>query len=944
MTNLKYIYSSIKNNNLAQFQKLTENLDLNSFVNNINENFLFYALDKGSYEISQYLIDKNPEFLLSKNKYLLTPFSNIVFNNNIKGLKCFLKIQNNFKIDMDKLVNLGGETYTVPLLAIEKLNKQNWKIFEILTESFWHSSNLSSKDLNGYNIVHKLAIDNKDYAISILKHLDDSLFYQSDSELNLTPIFYASQFSSFNLFKEILNKSNIQDKNLLNSNLIHAAIFNNDINVLKHLTSELSNININFLFEKNAYGDSPLMTAINNKNINAVNHLFKFYIDNKIDISDELIEYIKNFQKNPTLFKKYFQNITFDNIKNLLESDEKLTFLFSYVFFHFSEKDLIKIKKQLKLIDKISTKNIYFGHQLYSASILSKKDIAFKFDMLMNKFKILNSNKSEKYFSYDISSTSKLSFQNYDYQLFNKPTKVFSFISLLNTLPNNQLNDFIDKFNILNLLDNNDLVYLYFISIKKQNIGMLEKLRNNKYSTINENTFLIIQDLLGDYTFKEEQLLDLNVIFNTFPRKPSYLINNISNNYLNNKITSYLNNYVVMFQKNDSIKKELFLNILFDLYSKPIKDIEYFKFFLSNDNMIVLSFKNMTVDKINNLKLSNFLKKSLTNYFKRENPIFLLLQVASSSNIEKKELIDFILPYCTFNSSVFLYLKNKSNLNIDENIWTILFEKIESQNIKDLSYIYLNNTNIKNINIDFISDKINKNDIINYILSQEELDFNKLNLLMKKYSINSNDIFNNDLIYENIPLLDYCINENNKLMENVDYLNLLKIININTIDIDFQNNSLFNNSQLNLFFSFLSKNNGMIEISNKEIILNYFVNYLKNDNINHQVSIRIINTLLNTFEDSISKIDDSLLVDVCKHFILKNNILTNDEFNNIFSIIFDKKGNKLEFFNLLENEKDFKKNITYLPSKEQKVLFLNELKNDLKPIPQIKPIKKSFKI
>jgi len=173
---LKNVFRSIKKDNLEEFKKLTNNNKLINFKNKQKENLLFYSLQSGSINISQYIIESSPDLLLERNSFYLTPFSDLIYRDNKKGFNAFLQLSNIKNLPLGQIYEKGGEVYTIPLLAVEKLSKENWLIFEDLTKKFWNEKTLSAKDRLGYNIAHKIAMNNSEYAQNILDYLPKSIF------------------------------------------------------------------------------------------------------------------------------------------------------------------------------------------------------------------------------------------------------------------------------------------------------------------------------------------------------------------------------------------------------------------------------------------------------------------------------------------------------------------------------------------------------------------------------------------------------------------------------------------------------------------------------------------------------------------------------------------------------------------------------------------------
>ena len=69
---LKNVFRTIKKDNLEEFKKLTNNNKLINFKNKQKENLLFYSLQSGSINISQYIIESSPDLLLERKSLTMT--------------------------------------------------------------------------------------------------------------------------------------------------------------------------------------------------------------------------------------------------------------------------------------------------------------------------------------------------------------------------------------------------------------------------------------------------------------------------------------------------------------------------------------------------------------------------------------------------------------------------------------------------------------------------------------------------------------------------------------------------------------------------------------------------------------------------------------------------------------------------------------------------------
>lgn len=957
---LKKIYRAIKQDNLEEFIKLTKNVKLNTFKNKQKENLLFYSLQSASIKISQYIIENSPDLLLERNSFYLTPFSDLIYRDNKKGFNAFLQLSNIKNLPLGQIYEKGGEVYTLPLLAIEKLNKDNWVIFEDLTKKFWNTKTLSAKDRLGYNIAHKIALNNADYAKNILEFLPDDLFFQLDSEMGSTPFLTSVKFSSLSLIKEILKYSDITQTTLLGSNAVHLSIFNKDPLVLDFILNELKNYP-ETITSTNLYGDSSIMSAINNNNFKALEKLLPYYINQKKDLSEEIIHFIKTSPKNFSYFKTFMDKIYPENLKSLLENEEYKGFLFSYIFHYGTEQDIKDMENSFYWSSLENINDKFLNHQLFSSCVLGKKATTFKIKYLLNYSKsILTSFESQKVFTHN--DEVDLLFYNEDYSLFNKHSKISSFVSSLNTMPASQLLDLLKKTNIHHSFDYLDNLFLLSIGLRKNNKDLIDLVNLENIFEIKShfNSVLSIQDLLTNLRYNEE----LNPHFTTLISHLKISQTRLFHNYIddifssdNKEKISKIYNVLSLFSEHPSLKKDFIHLLIYRLTQTNEDQNDLLSLFVKNDKAVLSAIEVISEKQINKLKDNHFTKHILSVYGDRKILIDFFIKIARSSNAHKHEIMNFMLPKCILNNSSAKRLaKDIENNPIDNYGWLFIlknFPKNNSLNILIDSY-FSSKENFNQFSLDILEN-------INYFsLSTEDAIYNCfknfngkdnidiINFLLEKKSINFELVIKECFESLNFHPISYLITNNKINIDNINFNQFWDNFTVGDFFIDLQNENQFNSSALNNYFFFLEEQKNNISIEQLKKITESFSVWLEKTDTdkNNIAMIRAIHVFFKIFDERINELDENILLNLCST-VLKNNDLNNlslakQEYDDIFNIVFKNKEYDEEFFKKINNDEFFIENKNKLPDEQIKRLSYYSMKDKFS-IAENKP-KKTVKI
>lgn len=949
---LKKIFSEIKKDNIDNFKILLQDNKAIFYKNRQKENLLFYALQSGSLKISQYLIEQQPEFLLERNGYLLTPFTDLIYRNNHKGFNAFLNLSHLPNISLKQIYNKGGDVYTTPLLAVEKLSKENWIIFENLTKKFWDRKSLIAKDHYGYNIAHKIAINNADYASSILEYLPKELFSQLDSELGSTPFLTALKFSDLSLIKKFLHHSDIYQTTLLGSNAVHLSIFNQDVSILKFVLEQLKD-KPDLITSSNLYGDSPLMSAINNHNTEALGLLIPYYIEQDKDLSEEIIHFIKTSPKNFDKFKLFINKIKKENIQQLLNNEEYLGVLFSYIFHYGLESDIKDFEKMFfwNSLDKIQSK--FLNHQVYSSTILGKKSINYKINYLLQHKNFLTSTESQEVFvpNKDI----ELYFYNEDYRNFNKNSKISSFVSALNTMPGSQIVDLLKKTNFLTKADGLDKLHLLSIGLRKENKEILSHIiisENEIDVKRHMNCVLVMQDLLSDYEYNPLFQPYFNQLISCFKFKPTRLFHNYIDNILKsnseekmNKIYSVLS----LFKDFSEYKKDFIHLLIYRLTQTEDNQEELLSLFTKNDKAVLSALENIPTKHINKLKCNDFTKHMLSVYGERKNLIDLLIDIAHSNNINKYELMSFILPKCILNTSAAKRLANTIKTKpIDDYGWSYILDNFKTN--KSLHFLidsyFASQEKFEDYSQDIICMIDNISDTSKeYIYKKlitfkgSEEDFIILKSLENKMEFDIERIIQDSFSSKNFTLISYFIDKKNVDINNNSILfeKLWNTFDISNIFIDLQNKDKLTSESLNNFFEFLQLQKNNFSEENINNLTQNFINWIEKIDTpqNNIVMIRIMNIFFDIFQDKINIMNEPVLLDACK-IVIKNNELNNlnsaqEEYKEILNNIFTNKEYNDNFFKQINNNEFFTENKDKFPEEQLKRLHFYSLKDKYVP-------------
>jgi hypothetical protein len=586
---------------------------------------------------------------------------------------------------------------------------------------------------------------------------------------------------------------------------------------------------------------------------------------------------------------------------------------------------------------------------LFSSSVLGKKATTFKVKYLLNLSKnILTSLESQKVFTHN--NEADLVFYNEDYKLFNKNSKISSFVSSLNTMPASQLIDLLKKTNIHDSFDYLDKIFLLAIGLRKKSKEIIDLVKIDESYEIKPhfNSFLSIQDNLSELIYNEDLQPHFNELINNLKINPTRLFHNYIDKIFSANKDNKLNkiyNVLSLFSGNLSLKKD-FIHLLIYRLTQTTENQNYLlNLFVKNDKAVLSAIEVINEKQINRLKDNNFTRHILSVYGYRKNLIDFLIRIARSENVHKHDIMKFMLPKCILNNTTSKKVAKEIEKNpIDNYGWLFLlknFPKNNALNILTDSY-FSNKVNFHEFSLDILEN-------INYFSSSAEnsiyecfKNFNGkdnsevINFLLKNTEINFNIIIENSFENSNFNAISYLIKNKHIQLHDLNLDQFWDTFIVNNFFINLQNENEFNSTSLNNYFSFLDEYKQEISIEELQKISTKFFNWLeKNDTDENNIAmIRAIHVFLKIFNERINELDETLLLNICIT-VLKNNELNNlsvakkeyNDINDIFEIVFKNKEYDDEFFKKINTNDVFLNNKNKLPEEQIKRLSYYSMKD-----------------
>jgi hypothetical protein len=667
---IQQIYQFIKKDNLQAFlDTLNKNPSIIEFHNKKNENILFYALNKGSLSISQWLIEHYPSLFSEQNNEGLTPLSCLILHNDKEGFDCLEHIfSNKNQLLLQHTHAIASHYGPVIELAISKLDSHLWKKYESLCSSYWTTSQLSKTDENGYNLLHHIAFNNALHCKNLISRLPDNLYLQSNYQTGSTPFLIACFHGQKELVELLAQKSMVNAQDNIGNNILHMASQNIHHDVLPFLIDQGVD------YEKNHLDESPLLYAINEFNGPNSLGLLKQYPHE--DISEELLQASKHCNKHQTFWTQCFAQITEENFIRLSHDDNLITQFFSNLFYYGNQEIIQSLEQSplWNLLDNISHQP-FLMHQIYNSSIMNRKSMSVKINLLLEKGDFLHADESDSYYKPNIQKD--LSFTS-NHDVFQKNHRSFCLVASLSTLPNPQLIEILTNTSIVNHMDNKDLLLLFSIGIKRHSQTIIDfakhRLADTTHIISGSNLDYGIQDNLSQFYPKDHFNGYFTQALEKFGHVPSYMLQGIALKVSEkNHATVFFSHILKIFKDYPLYKKNVVSSLVESLLQVEEPHPALINLFKNKDNIVenvLFSFGKKSPELLNdNGVLDNLLERTETNKKYWD----VVQGLMTSENENKHELIKKLLPHARLTSKEdYFYMKNLLTEHIDDQSWRLL--------------------------------------------------------------------------------------------------------------------------------------------------------------------------------------------------------------------------------------------------------------------------------
>jgi hypothetical protein len=947
-TKIQELYKSIKNDDLNSLKNhLLLHPEYLEYSNKYGNSLLSYSLEKKSKKIASYLLEYHINKLKTDKTFKYDILKYLINKNSFVGLSQLFSL-----ISQDDLKVIYTLIRDEPLLflGIKELTENSWNIFINSCQTYMLQDELSFVSSNGLNIAHLIAVHNKTYCLPILKNVDSQLFYQIDNDTGSTPLLLAAKYANPTILEFLLNNSNITDTTFLNSNITHVGCLNKDINSFNFLLDKKIG-----LTDKNSYEYTPLMLSIFEKSDDKCVSLLPHSLND--DISDELLEASRSFNNLESFFLQTIETLTEHNIKSLRNNPEQISALFSSIFYYCNDLFLEKLKNShlWTLIDEIKD-NSYYVHQIYVSSIMNRKHMVKKINLLLEYQDILHANDTEDYYV-PLIDRNKLMFKSiYSQNDHRKLQKSFCFLAALGTLPVGQIKDILVNSDILQILNEYDLLLLFSIGLKKQSPYILD-IVIDKYNDINKsiiseesNYDIAIQNNLSAYKFNTQYNAYYQQILKHFQHIPINLLSNISHDLIKEGQTVLdLTNILELFNEQKFYKKDIISSVISNLLQIDNPNQDFLSIFYQKPNLLFYVFKSLMIKKPDLIKNNELFKYIIThpNLNHTAKNWKFIFSLSQSNNSNKHNLIKDLLPVIKMENLIdFTIFKEDINkYTIDHETWNIIlnhikpckfFQFVLNEYLLDIS---LQQTEFRDISNTITIDSINTNIInttnliTNIIKNKNHTDSTILffeNLFLTQH--NPSELIPICLEYSNFSYLEHLIS-NHKI--SIIDIPLEQFWNNSDMTQIFELNLIQNKYQpMNDFLLFINQHLDNINSNQLNLILENFLTWYSTSEINQPTKLSIANSLLSILDNSIALINEPLLITLSVtilNTLPQQNRTTTPIFINhahtIFDLIFKNKSDS--FFQTLQKNKKFMNNKSLLSDSNQKIMNYYSLNNSI---------------
>ncbi|VEV59434.1 RNA polymerase D (apicoplast) [Plasmodium vinckei vinckei] len=739
-------------------------LNINDFSNFIYLLILYKNKINNIYNNKYYEVKYNYINIFLNNYYYLKIFNsiqtilnyNIYFKINPIYSNLFLFFNNKIKIKYSQLQqlvgykgyvsNINGIIYEKPIIN-NYINELN--LYEYILSCFGSKKGI---------IDTALKTADSGYLTKRLVNITNNFIIK---EINCKSPFMFRYKCNMDVYGNIFYPLNLLKFKILQNNIIHLdkGIYINfkNIYLTKYILNKLLNlyyVNYINLYIKSVY----LCNIFNNICNNCLNYkqLYKYNLGQHIGvISSEAISepstqmVLRTFHANSILKYKYNQSVLKKYyIYKLYSYKFKINKIFKFMF---NFKMYLNIKFNLifllnKLLFKNKINKFYLNYILFNSHIKYNfiyNSISKNFKCNYNNIIIKNIDNFIKYYNYNTlqllikNSYNKWIIYNlYTYYIYfnyiklyninnkgiiyyNNINKKYNILYFINNSINYSSYYYINNYNIMN---NNIKLYMYLISIKKNNlklnylnkiyslnnkyiiykVGMKKIIYNknfinnsilkyNKYEKYNNNIYEIIYYNWSKYLLKNNYF-NLFIVYNNYIKylykntikNYLYFIKNlyyVNNNFINNSIIYKLNYniYNNQFNKLYDYKKNIYLLFINNFYNKI-----FYNYIYNNINNLYLNDITVGLESINILFENKNIKNNISFI---SNNIYVIYYVKYYNYLNN---IIYIYNVCNINK--INYFKYKLNF------YSYIFEDISSILYSGYSLntdFYLINNNLK---------------------------------------------------------------------------------------------------------------------------------------------------------------------------------------------------------------------------------------------------------
>ncbi len=819
---ISQLFAEIKKDNLEKLEEiLTLEPALIKFKNKKKENILFYAFEKNSKKIIDFLIDKNPDLIKEKNIIGLTILHDLVIKN--KDLSYFFtkfnKLSDNEKMDFYKSQDPNGNN----IFFFSTHNNNTIQIKELIENCPNYKLIQSHQNEHGQNLAHLLAINVSNNIKDVKEYLPKELFKKQDFLSGYTPIMIAAtnqNRENFEVFFDFIGGEQISYNG---NHLFHLAASNN-VNVVDFLIENKLYSN-----KKNKLGQSALGIALAKNKIDITEKLFELFKD-EIIYSEDIIALTRISSKHKNFFLKAINN----NNNQFLNEEQKEKFL-EGLFLHTEWETIEQIKNSEKFKNFFTDKN--FG-VLFAKSIAGRKDMQKKIEFLILEKDFLSTKDS------------------------------IAVAFAINSLPKNQIKYVLEKTNLLQKIKKEDQVLIASVFLERNMDVSSLNLQINESTAIQT---IIKGNLKNSKVILEEQIKNINDWLKLIKDE-----NSVFKHY--GKIISNLKSPFEFIEKNKKLlNKEKQKKLIFYTITSIIKSdtpiTEEVKEIVSNYQLLLKSVIEGII-KYNKIPQNKEVIKLISekNFIEEDSLINLL-----EKNKNTEQVADFIaenfnlFKLNTCSDSLITSIGNHTN-------GAIIFESLLKNN-KGKEDIFISKyldligqEKIKNFNHEFLDIKKHKTKKIKkaieknffaIIENNEKVNTDFLSELWNISEATIDDIstFANDLTEKQK------FKQINNLQNSIKKFFHFREIDFTKIDLmNLHHSIMINDNTHKDFFELLVNNK--TECNSKQIV--DFLNKFNEESKENNISVGILGNFFNSIDsNTFKKVDTKMLFNTIRECVFK---------------------------------------------------------------------------